>query len=60
MSQILKHNLIILICSCFIDFLGGLSLNHLITYRLANFGIFGSNLDTMGLETYPRTYSGHF
>ena len=24
------------------------------------FGLFGSNLDTMGLETYPRTYSGQF
>ena len=24
------------------------------------FGLFGSNLDTMDLETYPRTYSGHF
>ena len=52
-------------------FLGGLSLhlNHLIAYRLGNFnwtfgtlpfGLFGSNLDTMDLETYPRTYSGHF
>ena len=49
--------------------LGGLSLhlNHLIASRMANydwrfetlpFGIFWSNLDTMGLETYPRTYSG--
>ena len=52
-------------------FLGGLSLhlNHLITSRAANydwpfgtlpFGLFGSNLDTRDLETYPRTYSGHF
>ena len=52
-------------------FLGGLSLhlNHLIESRLANynwpfrtlpFGLFGSNLDTRGLETYPRTYFGHF
>ena len=54
-----------------IDFLGGLSLhlNHLIASRMANydwpfgtlpFGLFGSNLDTRDLETYPRTYSGHF
>ena len=52
-------------------FLGGLSLhlNHLIESCMANydwqfgtlpFGIFESNLDTMGLETYPRTYSGQF
>ena len=52
-------------------FLGGLSLhlNHLIASRTANydwpfgtlpFGLFGSNLDTRDLETYPRTYSGHF
>ena len=52
-------------------FLGGFSLhlNHLIAYRLAiydwpfgtlSFGLFGSNLDTRDLETYPRTYSGHF
>ena len=52
-------------------FLGGLSLhlNHLIASRTANydwpfgtlsFGLFGSNLDTRHLETYPRTYSGHF
>ena len=48
-------------------FLGGL--NHLIALRMRNFdwtfgmlpfGLFGSNLDTMDLETYPRTYSGHF
>ena len=52
-------------------FLGGLSLhlNHLIGSRMTNydwpfgtlpFGLFGSNLDTRDLETYPRTYSGHF
>ena len=52
-------------------FLGGLSLhlNHIIASRTANydwpfgtlpFGLFGSNLDTRDLETYPRTYSGHF
>ena len=52
-------------------FLGGLSLylNHLIASRTANydwpfgtlpFGLFCSNLDTRDLETYPRTYSGHF
>ena len=53
------------------QFLGGLSLhlNHLIASRTANydwpfgtlpFGLFWSNLDTRDLETYPRTYSGHF
>ena len=45
------------------------NLNHLIGSRMTNydwqfgtlpFGLFGSNLDTMDLETYPRTYSGHF
>ena len=52
-------------------FLGGLSLhlNHLIASCTANyhwpfgtlpFGLFWSNLDTRDLETYPRTYSGHF
>ena len=52
-------------------FLGGLSLhlNHLIGSCVTNydwpfgtlpFGLFGSNLDTRDLETYPRTYSGHF
>ena len=52
-------------------FLGGLSLhlNHLIESCTGNydwlfvtlpFGLFGSNLDTRDLETYPRTYSGHF
>ena len=54
-----------------ISFLGGLSLhlNHLIASRAANydwpfgtlpFELFGSHLDTRDLETYPRTYSGHF
>ena len=54
-----------------IELLGGLSLhlNHLIGSRMTNydwpfgtlpFGLFGSNLDTTDLETYPRTYSGHF
>ena len=53
------------------SFLGGLSLhlNHLIASHVANYdwpfgtlslGLFGSNLDTRDLETYPRTYSGHF
>ena len=53
------------------ELLGGLSLhlNHLIASRTANyywpfgtlpFGLFGSNLDIRDLETYPRTYSGHF
>ena len=48
-------------------FLGGLSLhlNHLIASCVTNydwpfgtlpFGLFGSNLDTRDLETYPRTY----
>ena len=52
-------------------FLGSLSLhlNHLIASHAANydwpvgtlpFGLFCSNLDTRDLETYPRTYSGHF
>ena len=52
-------------------FLGGLSLhlNHLIASRVGNydwqfgtlpFGLFWSDLDTMDLETYPRTYSGQF
>ena len=55
----------------FLWFLGGLSLhlNHLIGSRVTNYdwpfgtlsvGLFGSNLDTRDLETYPRTYSGHF
>ena len=51
------------------SFLGSLGLNHLIASGMANydwpfetllFGLFGSNLDTRDLETYPRTYSGHF
>ena len=52
-------------------FLGGLSLhlNHLIASHEANynwpfgtlpFKLFGSNLGTRDLETYPRTFSGHF
>ena len=52
-------------------FLGGLSihLNHLIASHVANydwpfgtlpFGLFGSNLDTRDLETYPRIFSSHF
>ena len=52
-------------------FLGGLSLhlNHIIGSCVTNydwpfgtlpFGLYGSNLDTRDLETYPRTYSGHF
>ena len=51
--------------------LGGLSLhlNHLIAsgmtiydwpFGTLSFRLFGSNLDTMDLETYPRTYSGYF
>ena len=51
--------------------LGGLSLhlNDLIASLMTNydwpfgtlpFGLFLSNLDTRDLETYPRTYSGHF
>ena len=55
----------------FLVFLGGLSLhlNHLIASRMTIynwpfgtllFGLFGSNLDTRDLKTYPRTYSGHF
>ena len=58
-------------CKSLNFFLGGLSLhlNHLIASHAANydwpfgtlpFGLFGSNLDTRDLETYPRTYSGHF
>ena len=54
-----------------VQFLGGLSLhlNHLIESRMTNynwpfgtlpFGLFGSNMDRRDLETYPRTYSGHF
>ena len=62
---------IILLNSKSSAFLGGLSLhlNHLIASHMANydwpfgtlpFGLFGSNLDTRDLETYPRTYSGHY
>ena len=54
-----------------LTFLGGLSLhlNHLIALGMTiydwpfgtlPFRLFGSNLDTRDLETYPRTYSGHF
>ena len=44
-------------------------LNHLIAYHVANYDwpfgtlplcTFSSNLDTRDLETYPRSYSGHF
>ena len=53
------------------ELLGGLSLhlNHLIASCTTNydwpfgtlpFGLFWSNFDTRDLETYPRTYSGHF
>ena len=53
------------------SFLGGLSLhlNHLIAsgmtiydwpFGTLPFRLFGSNLDTRDLETYPKTYSGHF
>ena len=52
-------------------FLGSLSLQLKPPYSIAHeklwlaiwvtsFGLFWSNLDTKGLETYPRTYSGHF
>ena len=55
----------------YFKFLGGLSLhlNHLIGSRVTNYdwqfgtlplGLFWSNLDTMDLETYPRSYSDHF
>ena len=61
----------IIMAKLVVSFLGGLSLhlNHLIASRTANydwpfgtlpFELFGSNLDTRHLETYPRTYSGHF
>ena len=60
-----------IVCRIRFPFLGGLSLhlNHLIGSRVTNydwpfgtlpFGLFGSNLETRDLETYPRTYSGHF
>ena len=65
-----SHQNHIWMCEIF-RFLGGLSLhlNHLIGSSVTNydwpfgtlpFGLFGSNLDTRDLETYPRTYSGHF
>ena len=47
-------------------FLGGLSLhlngaaNYDWPFGTLPFGLFGSNLDTGDLETYPRTFSGHF
>ena len=52
-------------------FIGGLNLhlNHLIVSCVTNydwpfgtlpFRLFGSNLDTRDLETYPRTYYGLF
>ena len=55
----------------YLSFLGCLSLhlNHLIGSCVTNYdwpfgtlslGLFGSNLDTRELETYPRNYSGHF
>ena len=58
-------------CLTLLSFLDGLSvnLNHLIASCMTNydwpfgtllFGLIGSNLDTMDLEAYPRTYSGHF
>ena len=57
-------------CFCFMIFSGlSLHLNHLIGSWVRNydwpfgtlpFGLFGSNLDTMDLETYPRTHCGHF
>ena len=44
--------------------LAGKGLNHLIASRMANndwpFVLFGFNLDTRDLETYPRIYSCHF
>ena len=66
----LHLSLVVKTMTCF-GFLGGLSLhlNHLLGSRMTNydwpfgtlpFGLFGSNLDTRDLETYPRTYSGHF
>ena len=51
------------------NFFPTLHLNHLLGSRMTNYnwpfgtlllGLFGSNLDTRDLETYPRTYSGHF
>ena len=54
-----------------LQILGGISLhlNHLIALGMTiydwpfgtlPFRLFGSNLDTRDLETYPRSYSGHF
>ena len=74
MMTLSKQQIIALICiagSFRVSLLGGLSLhlNHLIASRMANydwplgtlpFGVFGSNLDTRDLETYLRTYFGHF
>ena len=68
---VLIYRNIILIVKGVKRFSGGLSLhlNHLIASRMANydwpfgtlpFGLFGSNLDTRDLETYPGTYSGSF
>ena len=60
------------VCVCvYVYFLGGLSLylNHIIAQHMTNydwpfgklpFRLFWSNLDTRDLETYTRTYSGHF
>ena len=70
-AQINRVMLVLLMYDSLSQFLGGLSLhlNHLIASRMANydwpfgtlpFGLFWSNLDTRDLETYPRTYSGHF
>ena len=70
--RIFRHILgLILVIFEICHFLGGLSLylNHLMGSPAANydwpfgtlpFGLFGSNLVTKDLETYPRTYSGHF
>ena len=70
-TWLLIYRNIILIVKGVKRFLGGLSLhlNHLIASRMANydwpfgtlpFRLFGLNLDTRDLETYPRTYVGHF
>ena len=55
----------------YVCFIGGLSLhlNHLIASGMTIYNwpfgtlpvrLFGSNLDTRDLETYPSTYSGNF
>ena len=44
------------VTSCF---LGGMT-NYNWPFGTLPFGLFWSNLDTRDLETYPRTYSGHF